>query len=160
MFVKSAPGLEKALRELETIEAEMVPHMRLRTSAARYNTDLVDALDVQDMLQVAEMVIHAALARKESRGPHYREDFPFTDNKNWLKYVVVSREDQTVRTRLEPGQAEIRAPRARGAGLFRQPLRLSQCAPTTRSPSESSDSIRPATSGRVTTSTTSPTRST
>ena len=106
MFVKSAPGLKKALSELESIKAEMVPRMQLRTGATRYNTDLVDALDVQDMLQVAEMVIHAALAREESRGPHFREDFPFTDNKSWLKYVVVSHENETVRTRLErPGRS-------------------------------------------------------
>ena len=121
MFVKSAPGLEKALRELEAIEEEMVPRMRLRTSAARYNTDLVDALDVHDMLQVAAMVIHAALARKESRGPHFREDFPFTDNKSWLKYVVVSREDKTVRTRLEPARQKYVRPEPEVLDYFDNP---------------------------------------
>ena len=121
MFVKSAPGLEKAIRELETIKEEVVPHMRLRTNAARYNTDLVDALDVQDMLQVAEMVIHAALARKESRGPHFREDFPFTDNKNWLKYVVVSREDNMVTTRLEPARQKYVRPQPEVLDYFDNP---------------------------------------
>ena len=121
MFVKNAPGLEKALSELESIKAEMVPRMQLRTGATRYNTDLVDALDVPDMMQVAEMVIHAALAREESRGPHFREDFPFTDNKNWLKYVVVSREDKTVRTRLEPARQKYVRPKPAVLDYFDNP---------------------------------------
>lgn len=121
MYVKNAEHLNQALGKLKAIEEEVVPGMRLRTGATRYNTDLVDALDVPDMIEVVEMVIHAALARQESRGPHFREDFPFTDNKNWLKYVVVSRVDGRVRSRLEPVRLKYLRPKSEIIDYFADP---------------------------------------
>jgi succinate dehydrogenase/fumarate reductase flavoprotein subunit len=118
LFAKSAESLNRALRELKALEQEALPRMRLRTSATRYNTDLVDALDVVDMMEVVEMVIHAALTRQESRGPHFREDFPFTDNKNWLKYVVVSRVDGRVKTRLEEARQKYVRPKPERVDYF------------------------------------------
>ena len=113
MYEKTGAGLEAALAAFATIEEEMVPNMRLRTTAARYNTDLVDALDVQDMLDVCRAAATASLTRAESRGPHFRADFPFTDNDNWLKRIVVSREGGEVRTRFEPVRQKYLQP-ARG----------------------------------------------
>jgi succinate dehydrogenase/fumarate reductase flavoprotein subunit len=121
MFVRREEGLNQALGQLGTIQEEMVPNMRLRTSTSNYNTDLIDALDIQDMLEVCEMVAHAALARKESRGPHFREDFPFTDNNNWLKQVVVSREGGQVRTSLEPVRQKYVRPERHTIGYFEDP---------------------------------------
>ena len=121
MYAKNAEGLNQALDRLKVVEEEVVPRMRLRTSTARYNTDLVDALDVRDMIDVTEMVIHAALSRQESRGPHFREDFPFTDNDNWLKYVVVSRVDGSVRTRLEPVRQKYVRPESGVTDYFADP---------------------------------------
>ncbi len=102
MYEKTGAGLEEALATFDRIEAEAVPNMRLRSASPRYNTDLLDALDVQDMLDVCRAAAHASLAREESRGPHFRADFPFTDNDNWLKLIVVRREGGELRTRLEP----------------------------------------------------------
>jgi succinate dehydrogenase/fumarate reductase flavoprotein subunit len=111
MFEKTAAGLRQALAELAAVREEMVPSLRLRTTSARYNTELVDALDVRDMLDVCEMAAHASLAREESRGPHYRKDFPMTDNRNWLKQVVVSREGGRVKSRLLPVRQKYVRPR-------------------------------------------------
>ncbi|MFQ5873372.1 MAG: hypothetical protein ACE5JL_06185, partial [Dehalococcoidia bacterium] len=122
MFIKDEQNLNQALAQLEAIREEAIPNMGLRTNSVRYNTDLMDALDVQDMVEVLEMVIHACLARKESRGPHFREDFPFTDNRNWLKYVVVSRDAEKVSTRLEPIRQKYVRPKSEILDYFANPF--------------------------------------
>ena len=54
-----------------------------------YNTDLVSALELDFMLDVAETIPYAALARKESRGAHSRTDYPKRDDVQFLKHLVV-----------------------------------------------------------------------
>ena len=100
MYRKSERSLHDAISELSRIRTDVVPHMRLRSACQSFNWDLVDALDVEDMIDVLEISAQASLARTESRGPHFREDYPFTDNKNWLKHVVVSREHSKIKTRI------------------------------------------------------------
>jgi len=54
-----------------------------------YNTDLVSALELDFMLDVAETIAYAALARRESRGAHSRTDYPNRDDVQFLKHLVV-----------------------------------------------------------------------
>ena len=122
MYEKNAPGLERALAALGALRDEALPAMRMRSAARRYNLDLVDALDVEDMLDVCEMTAHAALAREESRGPHFRTEFPYTDNANWLRRVVVRREAGEVRTRFEPVRLRYLRPKAEKVDYFADPF--------------------------------------
>lgn len=101
MYARTDQGLQRGLQELAAVRGELAK-LKLRSASARFNTDLVDALDIEDMIDVCEMVAHAARERTESRGPHFREDFPYTDNDNWLKKIVVWREGQMVKTRTVP----------------------------------------------------------
>ncbi len=122
MYEKSAQGLDRALDALAVLREEALPAMQVRSRARRYNLDLVDALDVEDMLDVCEMAAHASRSREESRGPHFRTEFPFTDNESWLRQVVVRREGGEVRIRHEPVRLRYLRPKAEKVDYFAEPF--------------------------------------
>ncbi|MEO8046172.1 MAG: FAD-binding protein, partial [Nitrospirota bacterium] len=67
-----------------------------------FNTDLVQAFELQSLLDVAETIVTGALARQESRGAHYRSDFPKRDDAQWLKHTVAWRTPQGPALTYEP----------------------------------------------------------
>jgi succinate dehydrogenase/fumarate reductase flavoprotein subunit len=68
----------------------------------RYNREWVEALQVKNMVQILEMIARAALMRTESRGAHYRRDYPNTDNVNWLKNICIKQEAGEMRITTQP----------------------------------------------------------
>ena len=67
---------------------------RYRASAVddvsdRFNTDLMEALELESLLNLGEAILASARTRTESRGAHFREDFPERDDANWLKHTLV-----------------------------------------------------------------------
>lgn len=59
-----------------------------------WNTDLVEALELDNLLRCAMVSIHSAYNRQESRGGHAREDFPDRDDENWMKHTLASFNDK------------------------------------------------------------------
>jgi L-aspartate oxidase len=55
-------------------------------------------LELKNMIAVAQLITNAAHLRKESRGTHYREDYPITDDKNWLKHICFEQKNGTIQT--------------------------------------------------------------
>lgn len=85
--IRSAEGCEAALAEYAKIEAEDIPRMRLsdeaRTSEKVRGQELESALSVKNLALLGRLLGTASLAREESRGAHYRTDFPDADEKGW-----------------------------------------------------------------------------
>ena len=86
-FIRNEPRLSRALTEVEQIREEEIPSMK-----AKDLHELAKVQDVRSLGLLAELILRSALFRKESRGFHHREDYPYTDNKNWLKWVLVKQE--------------------------------------------------------------------
>ncbi len=80
---KDAASLRSALEDLEQIR-DLLPDMKLRNPSRIANYEWLDAIDVVNMVDACELIVHSSLERKESRGPFFRRDFPETDNKSWL----------------------------------------------------------------------------
>ena len=79
--------LGEAVQALRALEAR-VRRVRLASSRRGANVELVGAYRLQRMLKLALCVAEGALAREESRGAHYREDFPQRNDRDWLKRTL------------------------------------------------------------------------
>jgi succinate dehydrogenase / fumarate reductase flavoprotein subunit len=68
-----------------------------------FNTELMEVVELGFLLDCADALVAAALARDESRGGHYREDHPLRDDANWLKHSLAYRQDDgEVRLEFKP----------------------------------------------------------
>ena len=56
-----------------------------------FNYDLMSYLELEGMLELAQVIVEGALARKESRGSHYRVDYPARDDDHWLRHTLAYR---------------------------------------------------------------------
>jgi succinate dehydrogenase / fumarate reductase flavoprotein subunit len=90
---RTGKGLEEALGLVKEMKAR-VNDIRVKDRGRVYNTDLLSALEVDNLLDLSEVVITGALARTESRGAHSRRDFPERDDAHWLKHTLAYRTAQ------------------------------------------------------------------
>ncbi len=66
-------------------------HVFIEDRGKVFNTDLIQALELSALIDVAETIVAGAIAREESRGAHYRSDFPDRDDARWLKHTLAHR---------------------------------------------------------------------
>ena len=71
-------------------------------SSKKFNTSLLETLEVGFTLDLAEVIIAGALARNESRGAHYRTDYPKRDDVNWLKHTLAHRTSEGPKLSYKP----------------------------------------------------------
>jgi succinate dehydrogenase / fumarate reductase flavoprotein subunit len=68
----------------------MLPDIRVNDHSLIWNSDLVEALELENLMICAKASLYSAEARKESRGAHAREDCPDRDDVNWMKHSLAS----------------------------------------------------------------------
>ncbi|HDO42223.1 MAG TPA: succinate dehydrogenase/fumarate reductase flavoprotein subunit, partial [Candidatus Bathyarchaeota archaeon] len=84
---RTGEELREALKEIRALK-ERFKNIRVEDKGGPFNMALVEALQLDFTLELAEVTVVSALARTESRGAHYRLDYPKRDDKNWLKHTL------------------------------------------------------------------------
>ena len=88
LYAKEKSRMESALSQIMYLQEKFTHQLK-----ADDFHGLRSAHETRNMLLNAEMKLRAGLAREESRGTHYREDFPFRDDKNWLAWIKLVEKD-------------------------------------------------------------------
>jgi succinate dehydrogenase / fumarate reductase flavoprotein subunit len=100
--VRSEDGLRKMLEILSGLH-ERYARVGVQDRGAVFNTDLMEVVELGFLLDCADALVTAALARDESRGGHFREDHPLRDDANWLKHSLAYRQDDgSIRLEFKP----------------------------------------------------------
>jgi fumarate reductase flavoprotein subunit len=87
---RSCESLQKAAEKLRELQ-DRFQDVSLDDHSHAFNTELIAALELGSMLDVAESIIHSALHREESRGAHQRTDFPARNDQNFLAHSLATR---------------------------------------------------------------------
>lgn len=97
--VRDKDGMEKAIATLQNIQENDLPILYLGSHHVKYNQERIEAAELRLMVKTALIVARSALAREESRAAHFRTDFPISNDKEWLKNIVIDKskdEDVTI----------------------------------------------------------------
>mgnify|MGYP001772478576 FL=1 len=105
-------GMKTALSEIMKLREDAKKVYVLDKSKV-YNTEFYNALELKNMLDLALVIASAALNRKESRGAHYRLDYPERDDQNWLKHTIAYLRGNTVEISYKPVKMTKWKPEAR-----------------------------------------------
>ena len=98
---RTRQGLEELTLELRDLKTRY-SQVAVRDRGKVFNTDLLEAREVGYLLDCAEATVAGALAREESRGAHFREDFPERNDTDWLRHTLASREEGGPDLRYKP----------------------------------------------------------
>jgi len=94
-------GLKAVLEVIGELE-ERAKRIQIKDKGHSFNTALLEALELGYLLDLAKVTVVSALARTESRGAHYREDYPKRDDVNWLKHTLAFRTERGIECRYKP----------------------------------------------------------
>jgi len=83
---RTSQGLGEALKKIRALKQRAYQHVE--DKAPEYNMNFVNVIELQSMLEVAEVVLLGAYTRNESRGAHFRVDYPKRDDEHWLKHTL------------------------------------------------------------------------
>ena len=97
IILKREARLKEALSKIESIQNELIPKM-----GARDARELMRLRETRCITQLTELFLKASILRTETRGAHYREDYPKRDDANWLKWIFVSNKEGKPVFRYEP----------------------------------------------------------
>ncbi|MFE7933495.1 succinate dehydrogenase flavoprotein subunit [Streptomyces sp. NPDC057456] len=91
MVFRTEQTIKTAVEKLAELR-ERYRNIAIQDKGRRFNTDLLEAVELGNLLDLAEVMAVSALARKESRGGHYREDYPNRDDVNFMRHTMAYRE--------------------------------------------------------------------
>ncbi len=93
--------MEKGKEKLAAIRAR-IPNISLQDKGKIFNLELLEALQLQSIMDLAEVLAAGATVRLESRGAHSRPDFPKRDDENWMKHTLAYKSEEGPRLEYKP----------------------------------------------------------
>jgi succinate dehydrogenase / fumarate reductase, flavoprotein subunit len=99
---KDESSLNAAIDGIDRLKIELLPRMRVAYKGRTANYEWLDAIDLVNMIDACELIIHSSIERCESRGPFMRRDFPLMDNIHWLSANVMVKTDNGFRFEQRP----------------------------------------------------------
>ena len=105
-------GMQEAVDKVRELK-ERFKEIRVDDKGLKYNNNLIEAWELSNLIDIAEVTAVSALARTESRGAHSRDDYTKRDDKNWLKHTLAWMENGGVRLGYKPVQITHYKPKAR-----------------------------------------------
>lgn len=85
-------SIRRALAKIEELRGRY-ENVSVQDKGHRFNLDLLEGMELGYLLDIAEAMTLAALGRKESRGGHYREDYPDRDDENFMAHTMIYRDE-------------------------------------------------------------------
>ncbi len=86
---RNGPAILQALAQIRQLKKRYLT-VGLTNKSRVFNYELQEALELNNMLRVAEIIVYSALMRTESRGAHFRSDYPERNDEEWLKHTFVN----------------------------------------------------------------------
>jgi len=98
---RNEAGLKKGIEEIQSLK-ERYREVRVFDSKNSFNYELMEAIELGHQLDLAEAILVSALHRRESRGAHWREDFPNRADRSYLKHTLIFRTPKGLEVRYKP----------------------------------------------------------
>jgi fumarate reductase (CoM/CoB) subunit A len=99
-MLRDRKGLEEGIRVIDAIREQAENDLFIAPGKI-FNFNQIHAFELLNMLDLCQLVVKAALMREESRGAHYRTDFPCQDDKNWFKNIVLQKKEAELVIKIE-----------------------------------------------------------
>ncbi|MCL4429969.1 MAG: succinate dehydrogenase flavoprotein subunit [Chloroflexi bacterium] len=98
---RNGQTLENALLQIRRLKKRYL-NVGLTNKSRVFNYELQEALELNNMLRVAEVIVYSALTRRESRGAHFRSDYPERNDEEWLKHTFVNETPKGLQEKFKP----------------------------------------------------------
>jgi succinate dehydrogenase / fumarate reductase flavoprotein subunit len=110
---RKGPAMAEAVAAIARLRQEYRAVRAQDSSSRRFNTDVLEILELGNLLDLALVTAQCAQARRESRGGHAREDYPQRDDEGWLKHTLAWLEGDRVRLGYKPVDVSVWQPKPR-----------------------------------------------
>ena len=101
-LLRTADGLRVVGERVRELRSALSGEVVLSTPTRVYNLEWLEYLTLRNLADVLEMSAGSAAIRTESRGVHYRDDYPYTDDDKWMKCITVARDREVMRFGFDP----------------------------------------------------------
>jgi succinate dehydrogenase / fumarate reductase flavoprotein subunit len=109
---RNEKDMKSALEKVRELQKRF-KEIKVSDTGKIFNTELLNAWEFGNLLEIAEVIAASALNRTESRGGHSREDYPERDDKNWLKHTLITKKDGRLDIKYKPVVITRHQPKAR-----------------------------------------------